>query len=73
MILVVLLRPFGVAGSYHRFIATPPGRIIEAVRGVPAGIRARMARTKEDIVWAWEDSPFNRRTSKSKAGEEPDV
>lgn len=73
VILVVLLMPFGVAGSYHRLIATPPGRIIEAVRGVPAGIGARVARTKEDIVWAWEDSPFYRRASKSKAGEERDV
>ncbi len=52
------------AGSYHRFIATPPGRIIDAVRGVPAGLRGRLARTKEDIVWAWEDSRFNRRTTR---------
>jgi branched-chain amino acid transport system permease protein len=72
VIFVVLLMPFGVSGTYHRFIATPPGRIIDAVKGVPAGLRGRLARTKEDIVWAWEDSPFNRRTTKSKAGEEPD-
>ena len=72
MIFVVLLMPFGVSGTYHRFIATPPGRIIDSVRGIPAGLRARLARTKEDVVWAWEDSRFNRRTSESEAGEEPD-
>ena len=72
VIFVVLLMPFGVAGSYHRFIGTPPGRIIAALRSIPAGLRARLARTREDIVWAWEDSPFNRRSSKSASGEEPD-
>jgi hypothetical protein len=72
VIFVVLLMPFGIAGSYHRFIATPPGRIIAAVKSIPAGLRARLAQTKEDIVWAWEDSPFNRRNPKSESGEEAD-
>ncbi len=72
VILVVLLMPFGVAGSYHRLIATPAGRIIDGVKGIPAGIRTRLTRVKEDVVWAWEDSPFNRRSSKSDSREEAD-
>ena len=72
VIFVVLLMPFGVAGTYQRFIATPPGRIIESLRGIPAGLRARYARAREDIAWAWEDSPLNRRRANSEPGEEAD-
>ena len=72
VILVVLLMPFGVAGSYYRLIATPPGRIIDGVKGIPAGIRARLTQVREDVVWAWEDSPFNRGNSKSGSREDAD-
>ena len=72
VVFVVLLMPFGVAGSYHRLIATPAGRIIDGVKGIPDGLRARLAQVREDVIWAWEDSPFNRRSSRSDSGEEVD-
>lgn len=72
VVFVVLLMPFGVAGSYHRLIATPAGRIIDGVKGIPDGLRARLAQVREDVIWAWEDSPFNRRSSRSDSGEEAD-
>ncbi len=72
VVFVVLLMPFGVAGSYHRLIATPVGRIIDSVKGIPDGFRARLERLREDVIWAWEDSPFNRRSSDSDSREEAD-
>lgn len=72
VILVVLLMPFGVAGTYHRLIATPAGRIVDGVKGIPAGLRARLAQVREDLVWAWEDSPFNRMKAKPDSREEAD-
>ncbi len=72
VIFVVLLMPFGVAGSYHRLIATPAGRIIDGVRGIPGGLRARLVQVREDAIWAWEDSPFNRRRPGQDSREEAD-
>jgi branched-chain amino acid transport system permease protein len=72
VILVVLLMPFGVAGTYHRLIATPAGRIVDGVKGIPAGLRARLAQVREDLAWAWEDSPFNRMKAKPDSREEAD-
>ncbi|HEY5625808.1 MAG TPA: branched-chain amino acid ABC transporter permease [Dehalococcoidia bacterium] len=72
VVFVVLLMPFGVAGSYHRLIATPAGRILDGVKGIPTGLRARVAQIREDVVWAWEDSPLNRRRARPDSREEAD-
>jgi len=46
--------------------------MIDSVKGIPEGFRARFARLREDVIWAWEDSPFNRRSGKSDSREEAD-
>jgi branched-chain amino acid transport system permease protein len=60
VILVVLLMPFGVSGSYHRLVGTPVKNMIDIVKGIPRGIRSRLADMRENVTWWWEDLPINR-------------
>ena len=60
VILVVLLMPYGIAGSFHRLTRLRPRHLIAGIRGIPAGLRARADGVRENIVWWWEDLPWNR-------------
>jgi branched-chain amino acid transport system permease protein len=70
VILVVLLMPFGVSGSYHRLVGTPLKNMIEALKSIPGGIRLRLADMRENVTWWWEDLPMNRDRQPPEPGEE---
>jgi branched-chain amino acid transport system permease protein len=61
VIIVILLMPGGIAGSWHRLRRIRPRAVLAAIRGIPATLRDRLDRAQEDLQWAWEDMPWKKR------------
>ena len=60
VIVVVLLVPYGFAGTWHRLVNTTPRAMFNGLRAVPGGIRTRIVETRESLLWTWEGMPWNR-------------
>lgn len=60
VIIVILLVPYGIAGTYHRLVSLRPEQVRDWALGIPGRLRAKIAGLRDSLVWAWEDMPWNR-------------
>ncbi|MEK7248754.1 MAG: hypothetical protein AAB092_09820, partial [Chloroflexota bacterium] len=50
----------GFAGTYHRLVNVRPAQARDWVLGLPGRTWARAKGIRDNVVWAWEDMPWNR-------------
>ena len=72
VIFVVLALPYGAAGAYHRLMALGPAGVWANMRGLPQQTRSRIHGMWENMVWSWQEAPWNRErtpTARPKEGD----
>lgn len=60
VIFVVLLMPLGVMGFVHRTRGMKPGDVVTWFTGIPASLRGRLERLREDVEWSIDSLPWKR-------------
>jgi len=61
VMLVMILMPFGVAGTLHRLAMMRPTQVAQSLRKLPATLALRAQTSLQRLSWAWDIRPWARR------------
>lgn len=60
VIIVILLAPTGVAGTFHRLVNLRGRQVREWFTTLPSRTRATIATMRSNIIWTWEGMPWKQ-------------